>query len=156
MTLYHTSNIQVTHPDILHSRKHLDFGAGFYTTLLLKQAKDYGDRFLRRGEPAILNIYELDDDLSNYTRRVFTSYDEEWLDFVSSCRKGQPHPMFDIIEGGIADDQVFNTIDLYFSGIYTKEQALDQLRYKTPNHQICITSQDILDNHIRFVESKML
>ena len=156
MRLYHTSTVQVKHPDTKHSRKHLDFGAGFYTTLLLAQAKDYGNRFLRIGEPAILNIYELDDDLSDFTHRIFSSYDEEWLDFVSACRKDQPHPKFDIIEGGIADDQVFNTVDLYFSGIYTKEQALDQLRYKKPNHQICITSQDILDNHLRFVESQML
>lgn len=156
MKLYHTSTCQVRHPDVRHSRMHLDFGAGFYATPLEKQARDYGDRFLRRGDSAVLNIYELDDNLNNYSRHLFSAYDEEWLDFVSACRKGQPHPLFDIIEGGIADDQVFNTIDLYFSGIYTKEQALDQLRYKNPNYQICITSQDLLDKHLHFVASQNL
>ena len=156
MILYHTSNIRIEHPDVRHSRQYLDFGVGFYTTLLLKQAIDYGERFLRRGETAILNTYELDERLNMFTHHVFSSYDEDWLDFVSSCRKGQPHATFDIIEGGIADDQVFNTIDLYFSGIYTKEQALAQLRYKKPNNQICITSQEILDNHLHFVKSENL
>ena len=53
-------------------------------------------------------------------------------------------------------DQVFDTVDLYFSGIYTKEQALDQLRYKKPNHQVCITSQDVLDKYLHFQSSEIL
>lgn len=64
--------------------------------------------------------------------------------------------VYDIIEGGIADDQVFNTLDLYISGIYTREQALDQLKYKKPNHQVCITSQEILEKHLHFVSSEKL
>jgi hypothetical protein len=156
MIIYHTSTLQIERPDILHSRQHLDFGAGFYTTILLEQATKYGDRFLRRGEPAVLNTYSLDDDLDGYSHHLFNSYDEEWLDFVTACRKGQQHPTYDIIEGGIADDQVFNTVDLYFSGIYTKEQALAQLQYKQPNHQICITSQKLLDSHLHYIESRNL
>ena len=34
-----------------------------------------------------------------------------------------------------------------------REQALDQLRFKHPNHQVCITNQLILDKHLRFIES---
>jgi hypothetical protein len=30
------------------------------------------------------------------------------------------------------------------------------LRYKQPNHQICITSQEVLDKHIRFIQSIQL
>ena len=80
----------------------------------------------------------------------------EWLDFITSCRKGLPHEQFDIIEGGIADDQVFDTIDLYFSGIYTREQALGELCEKKPNHQICITSQVVLDKFLHFKSSQRL
>lgn len=47
----------------------------------------------------------------------------------------------------------FDTIDLYFSGVYTYEQALDQLRFKHPNHQVCITNQFVLDKHLHFIES---
>lgn len=134
-------------------RKHLDFGRGFYLTALREQAEKYGQRFLRKGEEAYLNIYKFDEELQGFSRIVFDAYDSQWLDYVTACRKGQPHPTYDIIEGGIADDQVFDTIDLYFSGIYTFEQALDQLRFKRPNHQVCITNQDVLDGYLHFVES---
>lgn len=153
MLLYHTSNVEVTTPDVTHSRKHLDFGRGFYLTSLREQAEKYGQRFLRKGEEAYLNIYKFDEELQGFSRIVFDAYDSQWLDYVTACRKGQPHPTYDIIEGGIADDQVFDTIDLYFSGIYTFEQALDQLRFKRPNHQVCITNQDVLDGYLHFVES---
>lgn len=156
MILYHTSTVTIKHPDILHSRLHLDFGRGFYLTVLVGQAQRYGERFLRRDGQAFLNTYSLDENIDGFTRKEFTAYDEQWLDYVTLCRKGLPHTAYDIIEGGIADDQVFNTIDLYFAGIYTKEQALNQLLYKKPNHQVCITSQPLLDRHLHFIESKPL
>ena len=151
--LYHTSNVEIRTPDVLHSREHLDFGRGFYLTSLQEQAVKYGQRFLRKGEDAFLNTYEIDEELHGFSRIVFDAYDGEWLDYVTACRKGQPHAIYDIVEGGIADDQVFDTIVLYFSGIYTYEQALDQLRFKHPNHQVCITNQQLLDKHLHFIES---
>lgn len=153
MRFYHTSNVIISEPDVCHSRKHLDFGMGFYLTPLEQQAREYGQRFIRRGEPAILNIFELSDDISNVSRKVFPSYDGEWLDYVTACRKGLPHEQYDIIEGGIADDQVFDTVDLYLQGIYSREQALDQLRWKKPNHQLCISTQLVIENYLQFVES---
>ena len=151
--LYHTSTIEIRTPDVLHSREHLDFGRGFYLTLLREQAEKYGQRFLRKGEEAILNVYDLDEDLHDFSRIIFEAYDNKWLDYITACRRGQSHVLYDIIEGGIADDHVFDTIDLYFSGVYTYEQALDQLRFKQPNHQVCITNQLMLDKHLHFVES---
>ena len=151
--LYHTSNVEIPTPDVLHSREHLDFGRGFYLTSLQEQAVKYGQRFLRKGEDAFMNIYEIDEELHGFSRIIFDAYDGEWLDYITACRKGQPHAIYDIVEGGIADDQVFDTIDLYFSGIYTYEQALDQLRFKHPNHQVCITNQQLLDKHLHFIES---
>ena len=32
MIVFHTSNIAIPQPDVLHSRKYLDFGQGFYVT----------------------------------------------------------------------------------------------------------------------------
>ena len=151
--LYHTSTIEVRTPDVSHSREHLDFGRGFYLTTLREQAEKYGQRFLRKGEEAILNVYNLDENLQDFSRIIFETYDSKWLDYITACRRGLPHTAYDIIEGGIADDQVFDTIDLYFSGAYTYEQALDQLRFKHPNHQVCITCQTVLDKHLHFVES---
>lgn len=36
------------------------------------------------------------------------------------------------------------------------EKALDQLQYKKPNHQVCITSQNILDKYLHFQSSEIL
>ncbi|MDD5862284.1 MAG: DUF3990 domain-containing protein [Prevotella sp.] len=80
----------------------------------------------------------------------------KWLDYIVACRRLQPHSIYDIIEGGIANDKVYNTVDLYMQGIYTKEQALDQLIYKKPNNQICITNQQLLDAHLHFINSVRL
>ncbi|MBQ9466028.1 MAG: DUF3990 domain-containing protein [Muribaculaceae bacterium] len=152
MKLYHTSNTIVRVPDISHSRKHLDFGEGFYLTSLESQAIDYGRRFILRGEPAFMNIYYLADEIPNAIIKEFNEYDGQWLDFITACRKGLHHERYDIIIGGIADDQVFDTVDLYLQGKYNREQALDQLIWKKPNHQICITSQSILDNYLEFID----
>ena len=152
MILYHTSYTEIPQPDLLHSRPRLDFGVGFYLTPLRAQAERYGERFIRRGQKAIMNIYEFEECLE-CTRKVFSAYDGEWLDYITACRKGLPHEQYDIIEGGIADDNVFDTVDLYLQGIYTREQALDQLRWKKPNHQLCIASQKVIDHYLQFVES---
>ena len=56
MKVYHASRVIVEHPDTLHSRSYLDFGPGFYVTTLEQQAIDYGQRFIRRGKEAWLNM----------------------------------------------------------------------------------------------------
>ncbi len=153
MRYFHTSNMIVSEPDVCHSRKHLDFGIGFYLTPLEQQARDYGQRFIRRGEPAIMNVFELSEEMIGVKRKIFPAYDGEWLDYVVACRKGLPHQQYDVIEGGIADDNVFDTVDLYLQGIYTREQALGQLRWKKPNNQLCIASQRVIDHYLQFVQS---
>ena len=61
-----------------------------------------------------------------------------------------------MIEGGVADDKVFDTVDLYFSGLMSKTDALRRLIYVEPNWQICIASQRVLDENLLFVKSEML
>ena len=47
-------------------------------------------------------IFEFTPD-SDMKVRIFESYDEEWLDFVCSCRKGNDvYKEYDIIEGEVA------------------------------------------------------
>lgn len=153
MILYHTSNKIIEKPDVSHSRNCLDFGRGFYLTVLREQAVEYGKRFQKVGEDAFLNIYEMEDDLQGFTRKAFAAYDEEWLDFVMDCRQGKPTQHFDWISGGIANDKIFNTIDLYIDGLISKQEALRRLIYEKPNQQICITNQDILTNYLVFKEA---
>ena len=74
MILYHTSYTEIPHPDLLHSRPRLDFGVGFYLTPLRAQAERYGERFIRRGQKAIMNIYEFEE-CEECTRKVFSDLD---------------------------------------------------------------------------------
>ncbi len=155
MKLYHASTYIIESPDVYHSRDLLDFGKGFYLTSLVEQAKKYAQRFLFQGERAYLNQYVLDENLNNqYLVKDFVGYNEEWLDFVSLCRLGKQTEKFDLVSGGIADDKVFNTVDLYFSGNISKEEALKRLAFIHPNHQICILNQDIIDKHLRFIKAE--
>ena len=156
MEVYHASTVVVEHPDTTHSRAFLDFGPGFYVTTLQVQAQKYGDRFIRRGKDAILNTYELSDDLSKWQLIEFKRYDEAWLDFVTECRKGRVVGDYDIVIGGIANDRVFRTVDLYFAGDITKEECLHRLIYEEPNNQICIRSQHVLEECLTFKSSQRL
>jgi hypothetical protein len=71
------------------SRAYLDFGPGFYVTTIERQAMDYGQRFIRRGREAWLNIYEISEEFDGLNILTFKAYDETWLDFVSECRAGR-------------------------------------------------------------------
>ncbi len=153
MILYHTSNQEIVKPDIAFSRNNLDFDKGFYTTQNRNQAEKYAKRYFKQGDNAVMNIYDFDCALSDFNYKLFDAYDEQWLDYVEKCRKGLPHEKFDIVEGGIADDNVFDTLDLYMAGIITHDQAIGRLKKKKPNQQICFNSQEVIDKHLHFVES---
>lgn len=111
MKLYHASTQCIEKPDVLHSRDKLDFGRGFYMTSIKEQAIRYSERFTRRGKDAFINEYELDEETPGFTIKTFESYDEEWLDYVTLCRRGDitiPKSSFcqsskDIIYGGKQD-----------------------------------------------------
>ncbi len=45
MILYHGSDLEILKPDVIHSRKNLDFGCGFYTTPLYEQAQKWCEKF---------------------------------------------------------------------------------------------------------------
>lgn len=152
MRLYHASASVIEHPDVFHSRKYLDFGQVFYLTSLYEQAIQYAKRFLGKNSQAYVNVYELSDDIQDIRKKVFEHYDAEWLDFIGNCRKGLPVETYDMIEGGIANDRVFNTLDLFFNGLISRDEALGRLVFEHPNHQLCILNQSIIDKYLYFVE----
>ena len=155
MKLYHASTEAIVYPDVVHSRPNLDFGRGFYMTAMRSQAVRYAERFTRRGKPAFISEYELDDELPGFAVKRFEGYDEEWLDYVAVCRHGgTPEQHYDAVEGGVANDKVFNTVDLYFAGVITKSEALGRLQYERPNHQMCILSDEMIKRHLHFIKAK--
>lgn len=153
MRVYHGSSCQVERPLVTVCRDNLDFGKGFYVTDMKDQAIRWAKRFAVAGEKAFLNIYDFDMNAVSQVYRtcLFTSYNDEWLDFVIASRHGErPWEKFDLVVGGIANDRVFNTIELYFGGMIQKEEALRRLRFEQPNNQLCLLSQPLVDQHLQF------
>lgn len=156
MKLYHGSTVIVDKPLVSYGRDNLDFGKGFYTTSMQSQAEKWVQRYIFLGKKGIINIYNFDDDniQTKYRYKKFTEYNEEWLDFVLACRGGsKEYQNYDIIEGGIANDKVFNTVELFFTGLIDKATALQRLKFEKPNNQICFINQEVIDNLLHFESS---
>lgn len=163
ITLFHGSYVSVPIPLVKLGRKKVDFGQGFYLTKLRKQAESWAKTIAeRKGRNAkpIVSSYSFDYDAAKsdgYNIKIFESYNLEWLEYVVDCRKGGvKQQQYDIVEGGVANDNVIDTVEDYENGIITAEQALGQLRYKEVNHQICIMNQGIVDKYLSFTLSEIL
>ena len=74
----------------------------------------------------------------------FDSYTEDWLDFILNCRRGEDTTDYDLVIGGVANDKVFNTVELFFDGLIDKNEAINRLRYEKPNLQICFRTEKTL------------
>ena len=160
ITLYHGTYLSVPEPLAKIGRKKLDFGPGFYLTKIESQAKDWAIIIAsRKGREtkAVVNIYHFNiesAEADNVRIKRFDTYNIEWLNYVVDCRKGKDISLdYDIVEGGVANDNVIDTVEDYEKGIITAEQALGQLRYKKVNHQICILNQEVIDKYLLYVES---
>ena len=158
MILYHDSFTEVRKPDISYSRDTLDFGKGFYVTPIYEQAKKWSLRFKRKKGKGVISWYELDEKKLRHEARIkeFSSYSEEWLDYIITCRGGMNTGQYDIIIGGVANDKVFDTIELFFDGLIDKNMAIQRLKYEKPNLQYCICSQEILDKYLIYQKSEVL
>ena len=156
MILYHGSYLAIEKPDLSFSRVTLDFGKGFYTTPIKDQAKKWSKRFIDTKGQGILSAFEFDENsMQSLNCLTFENYSEEWLEFIVSCRTGNDiGAKYQIIIGGIANDNVFDTIEEYLQGYRTKEQAIAKLRFEKPNVQYCFKEQSIMDKYLRFVSSE--
>ncbi|MCC8140614.1 MAG: DUF3990 domain-containing protein [Lachnospiraceae bacterium] len=151
MILFHASYVEITKPDILHSRVEVDFGRGFYMTPLIGQAEKWCEKFRKKGKAAILNQYNFNEEALTKCRVLrFDSYSEDWLDFIVNCRRGRDKTEYDIVMGGVANDKVFNTVELYNDELIDKAEAIKRLRYEKPNAQIAFRTQKTIDRYLRF------
>lgn len=152
--VYHAGTENVEHPDCRHGRKNLDFGQGFYITDIYDQAFNFAQSKSReRRLPALINVYLLDRQslLEEANSLIFDSYNEEWLEFIVECRSGgEIWKEYDYIEGGVADDRVIDTVNMYIEGFISRDRALNNLKYLKPNNQICILNQKLLDKYLKF------
>ena len=161
MTVWHGSSRAVATPDLLHARDNTDFGRGFYVTPIYEQALSFTHRFKRRGQGGVISRYSFDEAAAvglNVLR--FTSYSDEWLAFVLTCRTGRDTSSYDIVSGGVANDRVFNTrvslaklvairvantVELYLDQLIDRGEALRRLEYEKPNEQLCLRTASALN-----------
>ncbi len=158
--VYHAGTDRIELPDCKRGRKRLDFGQGFYVTDVYDQAFNFA---LRQGRdrklPPLINTYLLDRKgiLDEGNAKIFENYDKEWLEFIVACRLGKDvWKKYDYIEGGVADDRVIDTVNLYIQGFISEERAIDNLHYLKPNNQICILNQQLLNKHLQFIDCQKI
>lgn len=152
--VYHGGTETIENPICKFGRKNLDFGQGFYVTNLREQAVTWANNMARnRKMPAVLNRYRLDREtiLQNARCKIFKAYDKEWLEFIVGNRTGQELAKdYDYVEGGVANDRVVDTVNLYIAGLMELSTALRELSKHQPNNQICILSQDLINKYLEY------
>lgn len=139
MGLYHGSNVEVQKPQILTNGFYKDFGYGFYCTHMQKQTERWA--LTKRGNH-IVNIYDYNEDKSLNILK-FSEMTEEWLNFVVDCRSGKNHS-YDIVEGPMADDTIWDYIEDFIRGNITREAFWVLVKFKYPTHQIVFCTEKAL------------
>ena len=158
MRVYHGSNVVVESPLVGIGRENLDFGKGFYVTVLRSQANDWARnkaRYYMLPEGTVsLYDFDLRAAVAAFRYHKFEHYDRDWLHFIVNNRRGgSDWRQWDIIEGGVANDRIIDTVENYMAGLIDEETALGLLAQHQPNHQICILRQEVVDKYMHFVES---
>ncbi|MBF0648743.1 DUF3990 domain-containing protein [Dysgonomonas sp. GY75] len=138
MNVYHGGYCLIKTPEIITGRYAKDFGTGFYCTELKEQAV----RWARRYDTPMVSIYNFESN-ENLNILQFTEMTEDWLDFIVSCRNGEAHG-YDIVIGAMANDQVYNYVSDFISGVITREQFWALAKFKHPTHQINFYTEESL------------
>lgn len=146
-TLFHGSGKTVIAPEVRITQYTKDFGYGFYCTKNFTQAKRWAKRHddTEKGEIPTVNLYLYTPSKKLKIKR-FTKVTGEWLDFIALCRNSDgvtPHD-YDIVEGPMADDSVWDHVEDYMEGRISKKQFLSYAKFKHPTHQISFHTPDAL------------
>ena len=128
--IYHGSSVIVEKPEVRIARKTKDFGQGFYCTSIESQAA----RWATRRKDGVVSAYKYS---ANQSLRFlsFPKMTEEWLDFIIRCRLERVHE-YDIVEGPMADDEVFLSVQDYMSGEISRAAFWELIKFRYPTHQI--------------------
>lgn len=148
MIIYHGSPVIVSEPEIKKTRYTKDFSWGFYCTVIQNQAEIWAKRKTGKG---YLNKYQclLNDNLNI---KKFPEVNEEWLDFIADCRYGKTHD-YDIVEGPMADDTIYNYVEDYLDGVLSKDDFMQLAKFKKPTHQTSFHTIKAL-TCLTFIEAK--
>ena len=147
MEVYHGSTVIVENPEIRIEKFNKDFYFGFYCTIMENQAIRWATRF---GD-GIVNVFEY---TPNDSLKIlkFEKMTEEWLDFIIACRSGTPHD-WDIVEGPMADDTIYNYIQEFQDGKISREAFWTLAKFRYPTHQISFNTKKALET-IKFKKAR--
>ena len=140
MILFHGSNQDFENVDLSKSKDKRDFGKGFYTTTIKEQALQWGYNMLHRFGGNGIFIYEFEFSPSlELMSKHFPNISDDWFDFILSNRTlGGIQHNFDFVQGPVADDKIVFTITGFIDGLYSKEEAMQRLRYSKSNDQVSL------------------
>ena len=137
--LYHGSGQIVEFPEVRKTRYTKDFSWGFYCTKSYEQAYRWAERKHKHG---IINVYSYTENKQLKIKK-FDQMCDEWLDFIAKCRAGMVHE-YDIVEGPMADDTIWDYIEDFIDGKITREAFWVLVKFKYPTHQIVFTTDRAL------------
>ena len=140
LELYHGSGQKVEFPEIRKTRYTKDFSWGFYCTKSYEQAYRWAER---KHENGVVNVYSYTENPELKIRK-FDKMSDEWLDFIAKCRAGMVHE-YDIVEGPMADDTIWNFVNDYLSGNISKAVFWEYAKFNHPSHQISFHSMRALE-----------
>jgi hypothetical protein len=158
MKVYHGSHIKIDRIDLSKCKPRKDFGRGFYVTNIRSQAEVWAERI---GEfnncDGVITTFDFDEfafEDADLSVLRFDKYSEEWLDFILLNRNNrtlQQVHVYDIVEGPVADDAVSIRIYDYLGGNISKQDFLEELKFKKQTHQLCFCTTASLQM-LSFVE----
>ena len=150
VVIYHGSSQIVERPEIRITKFNKDFYFGFYCTIMKEQAKRWATRF---GEDGYINAYEYTVN-PNLNILKFDKMTEEWLDFIVDCRSGKSHS-YDIVEGPMADDTIYNYVQGFIDGKYSRKAFWELAKFKYPTHQISFHTARSLET-LEFLKGELV
>lgn len=138
--IYHGSQQIIQQPEIRSTKYSKDFGCGFYCTILKEHAIRWA---VRHPVTGYVNEFEYTEN-KELNIKVFPETTEEWLDFIVACRNGGTHD-FDIVEGPMANDTIYNYIQDFIDGVISREAFWAFAKFKHPAHQISFHTMNALE-----------
>lgn len=83
---------------------------------------------------------------------------EKWAVVVGGRHNDEDEGIVNVYEFDDSALESYNVLrfTVYEMGRITAEQALDQLRFKKPNQQLCIRNQEIIDKYLHFTRSYII
>jgi len=167
----------VDKPEIRPVSRPLDFGAGFYVTTIQERAEEWAQKkALKENSSPIISIYNLE--MSCLQKQLgikkFEGTSNSWLSFVLRHRKASAytvqtvlingslkrrlvakpgvHHDYDMVIGEVANDDVFDAIEFFESGVIRIEELRRRLKTKMVNDQLCFCTQRALE-FLKFIEA---